>query len=385
MKKHLLDGLEDICIIGHPFAPTGRGEDLRCMLRSLQAVGAKPRVRDVYKLDPRRDQSLVTEFDGTLVDQSSATFNVFLLNGDELAQALPHIGGLPKNAINVIYPAWELPNYPTKWAMALEQFDEVWAPSQFIADSILGRVSIPVIHMPLACETKVRTFHGRRHFDIPESAFAFLFTFDFTSFISRKNPFAVIDAFAKAYASFGEPDACLVLKLNRGALAIADYERFLNQLGQRRERIILIDATLSNDEIKSLARCCDAFVSLHRSEGFGRGISEAMCLGKPVIVTAWSGNMDFTQADVSCLVDYRLVPVGENEYLCGDGQVWAEPDVDQAADFMLQLIRDRSWAAELGARASRHMRVNYSYRARGLSYLSRIMELLHQQQDVAKQ
>ena len=114
----------------------------------------------------------------------------------------------------MIYPVWELPNYPEKWARALEQFDEIWVPTRFVEDSIAKSVSKPVIRMPFACEPKVRSFIGREYFGIPASAFAFLFFFDFTSFIARKKPFTVVDAFERAMTKCGKSDTCLVLKLN---------------------------------------------------------------------------------------------------------------------------------------------------------------------------
>jgi len=374
MDITFLERLDEVRLVGHPFAPMGMGEHVRCVLRSMRAVGAVPKVVDIYKLSPRTDPSLIVELQDHLGD-GLGSVNVLHINGDEIEQAIAHLGGLPKGSFNVIYPAWELPRYPAIWARQLERFDEVWAPSKFIAESISEAVSVPVHHMPLACEAKMRAFHGRSHFGIPESSFAFLYFFDFTSFIARKNPMAVVEAFSRAFAACGEPDACLVLKLNRGSLAAEDYAAFVEQMQRRRERIVLIDATLTDDEIRNLVRCCDAFVSLHRSEGFGRGMSEAMSLGRPVIATGWSGNLDFMDADTACLVDARLVPVGPDEYPHWEDQQWADPDIDQAAGYMAKMIRDRRWAANLGARASRRLRVEFSYRARGLAYAERLMTL----------
>jgi glycosyltransferase involved in cell wall biosynthesis len=368
----LLEKLDDVRLAGHPYSPTGRGEDVRCTLRALNAVGASPKVFDIFAIDERSDASITAEVEGRLTDKLGP-FNIFHINGAEIEQVVSHIGGLPSDSFNVIYPAWELPNYPDKWARQLEWFDEIWAPSQFIEDSISKAVAKPVVHMPLACEPKMRFFVGRDHFGIPASAFAFLFFFDFTSFLSRKNPFAVIEAFERAMARCGETDACLVIKLNRGLLVPADYARFKSELQKRRARIILLDGTYSDNQTKNLVRCCDAFVSLHRSEGFGRGLAEAMILGKPVIGTGWSGNLDFMNTDIACLVDNRLIPLQDGEYPYAEGQVWADPDVEQAAEYMVRMIKAPQWAAELGRRASRYLRINLSFRARGLAYATQIL------------
>ena len=124
--------------------------------------------------------------------------------------------------------------------------------------------------------------------------------------------------------------------------------------------------------MKNLVRCCDCFVSLHRSEGFGRGMAEAMYLGKPVIGTGYSGNLDFMNEENACLVRYKLKDVEEGQYPYGEGQVWAEPDMDHAMYLMQKLLADRDYGRKLGSVASRHMRQFFSYRAIGLRYQGRI-------------
>jgi len=106
------------------------------------------------------------------------------------------------------------------------------------------------------------------------------------------------------------------------------------------DRITIIETTLSGNEVANLIRCSDCFVSLHRSEGFGRGPAEAMFFGKPVIATGWSGNMDYMWPGTAFPVRYTLVPVGRGAYPCADGQVWAEPDVAHAAQLLAGLIDD---------------------------------------------
>src|SRR5512136_3068638 len=101
-----------------------------------------------------------------------------------------------------------------------------------------------------------------------------------------------------------------------------------------RDRVIVIWKVFSDNEMRNLIRCCDCFVSLHRSEGFGLGMAEAMYMGKPVIATAYSGNLAFMNESISCLVDYKLIPVEEGQYPFPKGQVWADPDLDQAAYFV---------------------------------------------------
>lgn len=141
------------------------------------------------------------------------------------------------------------------------------------------------------------------------------------------------------------------------------------------EKLILIDKRLSDNEIKNLIRSCDSFVSLHRSEGFGRGLTEAMYLGKPVIGTGYSGNLDFMNCENSILVDYKMIPVEKAQYPYYLDQYWADADIEQAKNYMEKLTTDMSYCSDLGKRAKIKIRKDFSYRATGLNYLSRIRQL----------
>jgi glycosyltransferase involved in cell wall biosynthesis len=366
-------------LAGHPFSPTGRGEDLRCTFRSFQRIGEPASIRDIYSLNERDDLDWERELGGHLVRRLSPYVNIFHINGDEVEQSLRHIGNeLPAGAYNIIYPAWELSVYPAEWARQLNRFDEIWAPSRFTQESIAnGGVSKPLVHMQLPCEVKMSSFLGRRHFGIPESSYVFLFFFDFTSYVDRKNPFAVLEAFEKLCTKHSYEDCRLVMKSNHSHHREEDFQRFKAMLRESafHERIIVIDRTLGDNEVKNLIRCSDCFVSLHRSEGFGRGLAEAMYLGKPVIATGYSGNMDFMTDNNSCLVRYDLVPVRVGQYPFAEGQVWAEPDIDHAVSYMDKLLRDSDYGRAMGSTASRDIRVRLSYRASGLRYARRLGEV----------
>jgi glycosyltransferase involved in cell wall biosynthesis len=227
-------------------------------------------------------------------------------------------------------------------------------------------------HMPLPCHPVFTRQLSRRHFGISETAYAFVYFFDLTSYIERKNPFAVIKAFAKVREARPYADVQLVLKVNNRGADAAGFERFLAAVEPHKSRTLVIDRTLSDNEVKSLVRVGDAFVSLHRSEGFGLGLGEAMFFGKPVVATGYSGNMDFMTPETACLVDHSLVPVPEGQYPHAKGQLWAEPDIEEAARHMIRLLDEPEAGRELGARASAHVRTHFSLRAAGLRYASRL-------------
>ncbi|MGC2064127.1 MAG: glycosyltransferase, partial [Thermodesulfovibrionales bacterium] len=209
-------------------------------------------------------------------------------------------------------------------------------------------------------------------------AYVFLFFFDFTSFIDRKNPFAVLRAFEKVCMERPFEDVRLIIKIGGAKQRQEVRNRFMAELEgfKYRDRIIIIDKSFGNNEIKNLVRCCDCFISLHRAEGFGRGMAEAMYLGKPVIATGYSGNVDFMNEENACLVRYDLIPVREGQYPYPAGQFWAEPDVSHAVDYMLKLLADKNYGRKLGAAASRYLRQFFNYRAMGLKYKRRIDEIL---------
>jgi glycosyltransferase involved in cell wall biosynthesis len=367
---------DKVTLIGHPFAPIGMGEHFRALYRSLRASGVNMGVLDVYG-SASDDSELKRELEANLVQELGREVNIFVLNGDEVEASLKHLSSeLPSSAFNIIYPAWELPKYPDLWAEQLEKFDEVWTTSKFTHESLRAAVSRPVWHMPLPGEISLGGFAGRRYFGIPESSFVFLFVFDFTSYIQRKNPFAVLQAFEEVCKCCPNEDLFLVVKVKSGERKQNDYDLFRAHIRRYKERFLLIDKLLSDTENKNLLRCSDCFVSLHRSEGFGLGLIAAMYMGKPVVATAYSGNMDFMTDETSCPVRYNLCSVPEGAYPFSDGQVWAEPDISHAANHMVRLVSSRSYAHRIGENASVHIRVNFSYRSTGLRYLGRISDAL---------
>lgn len=367
-----------VALVGHPYAPIGMGEHVRCSFRAMRSVGLTPALVDVYGLvEP--EAGLRTEIAPYLAS-GSGQINVFHLNGDEIEQSLATLAARhsASGEYNIVYPAWELARYPPEWARQLERFDEVWAPSRFIQDALVAAVRRPVLHMPLACEVILSDFLGRRWFGIPESAYAFLFFFDVRSYATRKNPQGVLDAFRRLLALRPRAAVALVLKVNGADMAPEAMGELRDSLGELGDRVVLIERTLGDNEVKNLVRCCDSFVSLHRAEGFGRGLIEAMYLGKPVIGTGYSGNMDFMDHGNSLPVDFRLVPLADGDYPHWQEQVWAEPDTGQAAGFMARLVDDPQAGRALGRKAAISVRRDFSYRAAGVRYLERLRDIAMQ-------
>lgn len=363
-------------VVGHPTAPIGMGEVARSVWRSLDEVGMESRIVDIYGPQGTPDPELIAQYQAAITPLLGDGVNIYCINGDEVEQALNVLPNpMAEGTRNCIYPFWELGRYPPEWAKQLSRFDEVWTASVFVRDAIAKAVDIPVIHMPIACEVKRLALRSRRHFGIRESAYAFLFAFDFLSYVERKNPFAVLNAFRALVAERPFDDVILVIKTNNSHRRPDMKERFDAAVAPFRDRVKVIDGTLSDPEMKSLVWLTDCFVSLHRSEGFGLGISEAMSLGKPVIATAYSGNMDFCSEQTAYLIPYQLISLRAGDYPHWQNQHWADADVEAATRAMRDLIDNPRKGRDMGASARLHMIANFSYLATGLRYQKRLVEL----------
>lgn len=365
-------------VVGHPTAPIGMGEHVRSVWRALQEVGADPVLVDIYGPQGRADKELPVEFSSASSASLGNGVNIFCINGDEVAQSVTHLRNrnpFSEGSRNIIYPAWELERYPQEWAEELNRFDEVWASSKFTRDAIAKAVAIPVVTLPLACEVARLALMSRRHFGIRESAYAFFFSFDFLSYIGRKNPFAVIEAFRQLITKSPYADVILVLKTNNAVRRPEMKKEFDQAIAGMGDRVLIIDGTLPELEMKALVWLCDCFVSLHRSEGFGFGLAEAMALSKPVIATNYSGNMEFCNDDTAYLVPYDLIPVKPNEYPHWQDQNWADPSVDYAAAIMMRLVDNPRLGKAIGQKARINLLRNFSYLSVGMRYAERLNQL----------
>ncbi|BBK43970.1 glycosyl transferase [Allostella vacuolata] len=259
---------------------------------------------------------------------------------------------------------------PEGWAEAIPLVDEVWAPSTFSASAGAPLLPVPVVPMPL-CVAPVAGPHGRADFGIEESAFVFLFVFDANGTIVRKNPQGVIQAFVQA---FPVPEGRIRLVLKTRAFPEDAFLHLQRQLAVRPD-IRFVNETWSDPRTKALIAACDCYISLHRAEGFGLTMAEAMYFGKPVIATGYSGNLDFTLPENSHLVPYRWMRLEQQAGALRAGMRMAEPDVDAAARLMRRVVERPAESRALGARAAAFIRDQFSAQAVGARIRARV-ELL---------
>lgn len=258
----------------------------------------------------------------------------------------------------IAYSVWELPQLPPDWQHNLRFVHHVWCPSEFSAQAFRSATDKPVEVVPHAIEPDKLARPNRRMFAIPEGAFVVLCALHLGSGLTRKNPLAAIRAFKSAFGASDQ--AFLLVKVSQSEFYPDRLARIESEIAGT-PNILLMGQALSDLDYWSLLHSVDAVLSLHRSEGFGLVMAQAMALGKVAIATGWSGNMDYMTPDNSLPVDYSLVPVEDPEgNYRAEGQKWAEPNIEHAARLLRQLASDRDMRNRLGQRATETMLANFS-------------------------
>lgn len=355
-------------LVGFLTADLGVGESARCMVRASDAAGIRTALVP-FKLHCKNPQTDLS-YAARLQEANPYRVNVFHIDAPASPDIDHHHGpAFRSGKYNIAYWAWELTEFPDPWVPNFAYFDEVWCPSDFTRAAIAMKSPLPVLTMPHAISFARPSGDHRAHFGLPVDTFLFLFLYDLNSYSARKNPQAVVAAFrASGLAGHG---AALVIKVQNAAENPGDFAA-LQAAVRDLPGTVLITGTLAREAIYRLESACDCFVSLHRSEGFGLAVAECMYLGKPVISTDWSATAEFVNADNGCPVRCTLVPIEQNHGPYTKGQLWAEPDVTHAAEWMRRLFHDRALAASLGAAARATMETRFSPAAIGARYRQRL-------------
>lgn len=266
---------------------------------------------------------------------------------------------------------WELEAVPPYFHEAMQLIDELWVPSQYMRDAFLAvaphDVDVRLMHLPLDISLPQTRF-SREHFSL-DSRFTFLFIFDFLSVMKRKNPIGVVNAFRQAFTDGEGP--MLVIKTANSDLRPSEFEALMATISDRSD-IRLINQPMSTTELISLVSVCDAYVSLHRAEGLGLTLAEAMSLGKPVIATEYSGNLEFMNSENSILIPWRRVKVGNNAEGYDSEATWAEPNIEMCASEMRRLVFAPNLCRSIGDKARDSISLNFSHNVTGLKMVERL-------------
>ena len=237
---------------------------------------------------------------------------------------------------------WELEQIPDRWIPMIDYVDEVWTPSEFIAGAMRKATDKPVTVIPYGMETPYDETLTRADFGLSEEDFLVLTMYDSNSYASRKNPGAAIDAFREAYGD-NPGNVKLVIKISNPKPEDIDFVEKKLVPGS----YILMTERLERKQLNSLIRLCDVFLSLHRSEGFGLVMAEAMNLGTAAVATGWSANAEFMPDGAACNVSCRQIPVGDAYQDAPEGLTWADADVHEAADYLRRLKDEPAYREEI--------------------------------------
>jgi glycosyltransferase involved in cell wall biosynthesis len=357
-------------MLAHYRYPSGLQVEAVQLAGSLESAGFRVARRDVpvgypCDCDDPADYADPELFDVTVMKTGA---------GRGLDPQYPAAGLHPRPGVYRIAGwSWELEWFPKEYAEQARLADEVWTPSEFCAAAVRKvMIDRPVLAMMPGVATPSAPALPREYFGLRPGRFLVVFLFDMGSAMERKNPLGLIRAFRLAFTPSDPAD--LVLKVSRGDARPDEFARLKDAAD--RAGVAVINRVMSREESFGLMAACDCYTSLHRAEGFGFTVAEALLLGKPVVATDYSATTEFLIADTGLPVRYRMVPVGPGQPPYPADAVWAEPDERHAAERLRWAFEHPEEAKALGARAKRYAEVVLSPEAAGRRMADRLRSIL---------
>lgn len=366
-KLHL--GVNQIGYFGKGF---GLGESSRLMLEALKQAGIPVSLISVNDLLVNvRDEPFLYPIENVF----KYPINLFTIDTTQIPIFIERNGWNHfKNRHNIGLVFWETTHTTQAYAKGWEYLDEIWTTSRFMQE-VLSRIAptaIPVhyIPQPLELAYSYRSTNQTKK-ELPH-LFTYLFFFSFNSVLGRKNPQAIIDAFHIAFPD--EKKVRLIIK-SKDSQNFSEQLKNMQKKIERDSRVVWIDEVMDEQERFNLMNRCDCYISLHRSEGFGLTLCEAMLLNKPVIATGYSGNIDFMNDHNSYLCSYRFVPVGEGNPPYPPDGIWAEPDIHHAAQLMRHVFENQEEAITKAHRGREFIQELYNFKRVGTSIAKRLAHI----------
>ncbi|VTS03762.1 glycosyltransferase family 4 protein [Tuwongella immobilis] len=355
-------------LIGHFRYLSGLQEAAHALGRALERANVRCGRRDIPVLFETNwaDRERYQEIETHEISIATVAVNSFL------NEQIPFSGmRLRSDVHRIAVWYWELEEVPHVWQHADDAVSEIWAPTRFIADAFRARFRRPVVTMLPGVELPKVPHIDRSEWGFHKDECVFLFVFDMASMMVRKNPIGLIEAFGRAFPK--QSGAKLVIKVNRSHR----YPQERQQLLEAASKVgaTVLEGLWPRERVLGLMQAADAFVSLHRSEGLGLTMAEAMLLGKPVIASGYSGNLDFMTSDNSLLVDTKRVLIQEDVGPYPKGIGWGDPCLDHAAHWMRWIRENPQAARDLGARAKLDLESQLSLQAFGQRMLARLQQI----------
>ncbi|WP_134338285.1 glycosyltransferase [Flavobacterium psychrophilum] len=319
-------------VFGYINGEFGLGEAVRLLIKAMQNVDIPVALINLdIKTNHRHEDKTFENF----TKEAPYSINLVLLGPGEASLPLTYFedSGLFKNKYNIYYLNWESEYFPQEYVDNISFFDEIWVPAKYCQNVISKVTNIPVtvIHYPIeivipdTIDEEAENFYNK-------SSFNFLFIFDYNSTLERKNPINLIKAFKKAFDK-NDKSVSLTIKTSRATRFAKEKSKLLDEIDGY-ENIHIVEKIFEKDTLHNIIKGCDSYVSLHRSEGFGLTMAEAMFFGKPVIATGYSGNLDFMNSENSFLVDYKTCTVNSKIINYDKNTIWSNPDFEHMAELM---------------------------------------------------
>jgi glycosyltransferase involved in cell wall biosynthesis len=357
-------------VAGYLDATLGLGTAARNVIDALRAAGVSVAPLLLASDAPREDAPPVVS------EEPVHPVTIVCVNPDGMEGARHQLGDAAfadRHVIGMWW--WEVDVLPQRWLRAFDLVDEVWVGSSFVADALAAISPVPVVHVPLPVPKPVAAPDGRSELGLPDDTFLFGFVYDYRSVAARKNPLGLVEAFRRAFDDSRSDDVGLVMKTLDGKGSDEHAAVLAAAVGD--PRISFIDGNVPVALKNALIRELDCYVSLHRSEGFGLTIAEAMVLGTPVIATDYGGSRDYATAFNAALVDHVPVPIGPGNDPYPADAVWAEPDLDHAAALMRAAVDDAQALHDRAVRARSDVPEHHAPEVAGRVMAERLARVLN--------
>ncbi len=364
---------DSVLFVGYAEGGLGLGEAFRSMLQALYESGLQ---FSIYPFRRNIETRLGAPFLPELYDRSGIyDISVAYIATDQLPYYYEELEAqVDSGSYNILRTYWELPEAPTEWRTLLARIDELWVPNSFVQNAFRSIFDRVITVIPPIVNVKNAQLYDRKYFGLDENTFYFIFSFDFYSSAARKNPLGVVQAFGYAFPERQRKVGLIIKLIGPGEYDPTAFQQLQN-VTLIDNRIKLLTGPMLRDEMLSLISVSDCYISLHRSEGFGRGMAEAMALEKPVIGTDFSGNTEFLTQDTGFPVHYALRKLMPGEYVHGERQSWAEPDLEEAIRHMKGVVDDRAEAARRAKRGKLYIEAHHSAEAAAEKIRARIAEI----------
>lgn len=345
--QHYEDGMN---LIGNSKGDFGLGQSCRLIAWELKYSKIPFGIYEYVLSDDSHSNDSSCE--GMLISEPKYNINLFHINANEFTAAYYRLGKKTWDyRYNIAFWLWELEEFPKDWMGCIDILDEIWTPSEFVSRAIRKRTNKPVITIPYHVEASADPKYDRKYFGLPEDQFLFLVMYDSNSMIERKNPMSALLAFKEAFSKENQKVGLIVKMNGKNQADMSGLRKYLDGY----KNIYFIMDVLSKIEVNSLIAAANVCVSMHRAEGFGLVLAEAMLNHVPCIATNWSANTEFMNSDVACMLDYKLIPIEEDIGPFQKGNYWADADIHQAAGYMQKLYQDKEFYLQMAERAKQYV------------------------------